>query len=217
MRHLFLLLAFLAAPALAETVRLSPNGVNATLSFDERLAAHPAFDAFLREDAIAFAEDAGFDGARAFALEDRATRVDAGYASVLRRSETDYGGALPAVFVEALVWSGAAADFARLDAFFDDGPSQDEALIAISRHLRETIRKRVWGGRIAPAFEPLVSQATNPDAAVLSNFTLEPNGAVAFHYSPKEVAPLDRGAISILVPRDVFAAWLNREGRAAMR
>lgn len=217
MRFLLIVLCLAAAPAAAETLRLSPNGAPATLSLADGLTAHPAFAAFLKEDAVAYAEDAGADGARSFKLEDRVTRATADAASVLRRTETDLGARNPAIFVEALVWGVRENDFIRLDAFFDAGAPRDEALTAISQHLRETAGRRIWGGKPPAAYNTLLWQATNPDPAVLANFTIEPNGALAFHYSPKEIAPYEKGPISILTPPRVFEAFLNERGRAALR
>ncbi|MEM8751454.1 MAG: RsiV family protein [Pseudomonadota bacterium] len=205
-----------AAPAWAETISLKTSSGPATLVLSDALGAHPRFATFLREDAREIALDYETENARRIRVEDQATYVDGTYASVFRRIEADLGGAAGAnVYVEGLVWDGGAEDFLRLDDLFDAGEARDEALIALSRHLREGIRTQVWGGRIAKDYEPLVEQATSPDAAVLSNFTLKPGAAgLTFHYSPFEVAPYARGAIAVDAPTAVFAKWLNRKGQS---
>jgi hypothetical protein len=204
----------LALPLAAETVteRLGATEVTTTLA---RLPGHPSFQAFLQEDGAAIADDYAADNARTVQIEDRVTQKGPRFASVLRRIQADLGGAHPNTYLEALVWDDSTQDFVRLDAFFDPGAPRDEALIVISRYLRETIRTKVWSGKIDPIFLPLVEQATNPDPAVMSNFTLEASG-LAFHFSPYEVAPYSAGPISILVPRREFAAWLNTTGSAAL-
>ncbi|MEL7088530.1 MAG: hypothetical protein AAGL98_08860, partial [Planctomycetota bacterium] len=59
------LVAASGVAATAETIRISPNGAPATIVLDDEIAAHPDFAAFLREDAIAYAEDAAADDAGA--------------------------------------------------------------------------------------------------------------------------------------------------------
>ena len=65
----------------------------------------------------------------------------------------------------------------------------------------------------------MVEQATSPDVAVLSNFTLArgtvPGKAagLTFHFSPKEIAPQGR-AQALTIPLSPFAKWLNADGRA---
>ena len=134
----------------------------------------------------------------------------------LERGAADLGAARRYTQIEALTWDEAANDFIRLDHFFDLGRRRDEALIAISHHVREAIKNAVWRGSVSAAYQPLVLQATNPDPAVLANFTIE-GDALAFHYSPREIAPLDVGAPVVRTPLSVFAAWLNANGRAAFR
>lgn len=208
-----MLLVLTALPAATITDQRGGTTIQMTLA---DLPGHPSFQSFLREDAAAIADDYAVEGARRVDVVERITQSDARFASVLRRIEADIGGKEPNIYVEASVWDDSAADFVRLDALFDAGTSRDEALIVISRHLRETIRKRVWNGKINPAYLPLVEQATNPDPAVMANFTLE-NGGIAFHYSPYEIAPYAVGPVSILVPKSLFGTWLNGTGRAAIR
>ncbi|MEM7546152.1 MAG: RsiV family protein [Pseudomonadota bacterium] len=209
------MLAFMTAPLGAETITEQRGSTAVELELAD-LAAHPGFAAFLRDDAMAIADDYAAENARSVRVIDRITRTDGRFASVLRRSEADLGKPVANIYVEALVWDGNAEDLIRLDAFFDVGEPRDEALILISRHLRQMIGARVWGGKVDIAYVPLVEQATNPDPAVMANFTLEPGG-LAFHYSPFEIAPLKAGQVSILVPKDIFAPWLNETGRRALR
>lgn len=218
MRLPLIFAAVLAAlPASAEIVNKSVGGMNARFDFADGLAGFNTIDTFLRLDAIETAEDYAAEDARGFRLTDRATRRDERYVSVVRRTEADLGGAHPNVYVTAFAWDAEARDFIRLDHFFEPGAARDEALIAISHHLRSEIRKGIWGGKPAPAFLPLIEQATNPDAAVLSNFTMNGATGLTFHYSPYEIAPYAKGAIAIDVPAGVFSAWLNDEGREAFR
>lgn len=215
---LCLTLTTLHAPAAgAETVNEKIGSTEATFRFADAVAAYPALDVFLRSDARTAAANVAAEGARRFEINDQAAIAGGRYVSVLRRTEADLGGAHPNAYVEALVWDGATRDFVRLDAFFDAGEPRDEALIAISHHLREAIAAEVWRSEIPPAFEPLVMQATNPDAVVLSNFTISSAGELAFHYSPYEIAPYAKGAVSLAVPDFVFAPWLNETGRAVFR
>lgn len=207
----------LAGPATAETVRDRVGQTEITLNFADAVAAYPEFDAFLRADARTAAQNLAAEGAPRFSVTDQAAVRAGRYVSVLRRWEEDLGGAHPHTRLEALVWDAAAKDFARLDDFFDAGEPRDEALIAISHYLRETIKADVWRGSPPIEFEPLIAQATNPDAVVLSNFTISSAGGLAFHYSPYEVAPYARGAISIELPTTVFGPWLNETGRLVFR
>lgn len=202
-------------PSSAETVT-EQRGKTAIRLELASVPPHSEFARFLREDAAAIADDYVAEEARAVVVTERVTKIGQRFASVLRTSEADLGATNRNIYLEALVWDGATSDFVRLDTFFDAGEPRDEGLILISRHLREVIRTRVWGGKVEPLYLPLVEQATNPDPAVLSNFTLE-IGGLAFHYSPFEVAPYEKGPISILVPRDIYAAWLNEAGKAALR
>lgn len=206
-----------APPAAAETARETIGATEVAYSYADAVAAWPEFDAFLREDAETAARNVAGEGARRVAIVDQAAVRGGRYVSVLRRTEADLGGASPNIQLEALVWDGAAKDLVRLDAFFDAGAPRDEALIAISHHLREAIKADLWAGKVPIEFEPLVMQATNPDAVVLSNFTISSAGILAFHYSPYEVAPYDKGPVSIEVPGHVFAPWLNAAGRAAFQ
>ena len=218
MRLPLIFAAVLAAlPASAEVVNKSVGGMKARFDFADGLAGFNTIDTFLRLDAMETAEDYAAEKALGFRLTDRATRRDGRYVSVLRRTEADIGGAQPNIYVTAFAWDTATQDFIRLDHFFDPGAARDEALIAISHHLRTQIRQRIWGGKPAPAFLPLIEQATNPDAAVLSNFTMNGAAGLTFHYSPYEVAPYARGAIAVDVPTSVFSAWLNAQGREAFR
>ncbi len=210
-----LLVASATLPVAAEAIADRRGGADVRMTLAD-LPAHPAFEAFLRDDADAIANNYAADNAREVIVEERITRADARFASVLRRTMADLGGAHPNTYLEALVWDASVADFIRLDAFFDAGAPRDEALITISRHLREVIRKRVWNGTIDPIFLPLVEQATNPDPAVMANFTLE-DGGIAFHYSPYEVAPYAAGPVSIMVPVAVFSQWMNGTGQIAIR
>lgn len=211
---LLVLPLLIAGPAPAETLKITTARGVAELRLSDDLDDHRAFARFLREDGREIVYDYDAEQAMRIRVEDSATYVDARFATVLRRIEADLGGKGPNIYVEGIGWDGAAEDFLRLDAFFAPGAPRDEALIAISRHLREAIRTRVWGGTVATDYEPLVAQATSPDVAVLSNFTIRPGAdGLTFHYSPFEVAPYARGPIAIDAPTAIFAKWLNRDGR----
>lgn len=211
MRIVALLLSVsLALPAAAEVLTRQIGETAARLELADGLP--PAFAAFMRDDAGAAAEDYATEGASRVEVTDRVVHRGPRFTSMVRRTEAALGGANPFVTVEALTWDAASEDFARLDTFFDAGEARDEALIAIAHAVREGLRRDVWGGQIAPAYLPLVEQASVPDASVLANFTLSPSG-LAFHFSPREVAPYAQGAIAVAVPKSAFAAWLNETGR----
>lgn len=219
MRLLSIAAAIIAAftlSAAAETIRSTQGGTPIEITLSDGLSAYPLFRTFLRSDAEAAASDLAAEGARRVSVSDEAVFARGRFASVRREITADLGGAQPYRQIEGLTWDRDAQDFVRLDAFFDAGQQRDDALIAISHHLRETIKLRVWGGGVAGPYQPLVLQATNPDAAVLSNFTLS-RGGLAFHYSPREIAPLSRGAPTVTTPLSIFSAFLNAEGRAAFR
>lgn len=224
--HLIAAALWLAAlPAGAETLTSSTGRLDARLALSDALAAHPRLSGFLRAEALAIRDDyADYAAAEAGAgrwrvvVEDSATFVSPAYASVLRRVEIDTGAARD-VFVEPLTWDAGAGDFIRLDAFFDAGEARDEALIAISRHVREAIRTEIWGGAVEGVWGPIVAQATMPDAAVMANFTLTETGGgraagLRFHFNPEEVAPGARKVRAVDAPAAVFAEWLNQRGRA---
>ncbi|MEM7525751.1 MAG: RsiV family protein [Pseudomonadota bacterium] len=218
MRALIAVLAVLALPASAEVLNLSKGGTSATITLADEAASFPALAAFLRTDAEAVVSDYADEGAARVTVRDRATYRDDRFASILRRSEADIGGQTANVYTEGLVWDAAVEDFIRLGAFFDEGEPRDEALTALSVHVREAIRTRVWGGKVSSQYVPLVDQATSPDLAVMSNFTILPGGGgVLFHYSPYEVAPQNKGAVEIAAPTSVFAPWLNETGRRLFR
>ncbi|MEO1611889.1 MAG: RsiV family protein [Pseudomonadota bacterium] len=205
-----------ASGASAETIRYSEGGTVAEIALSDAVAAYPTLTLFLRDDAEAAVADLAAEGARSVAVRDRATAAGGRFASIRREVTADLGAASDYRQIEALTWDREAQDFARLDAFFDAGSARDEALIAISHHLREAIKAQVWGGTIDAVFQPLVLQATNPDPAVLANFTLDGRG-LTFHFSPREIAPLAKGAPSISVPLSLFAPFLNGTGREAFR
>lgn len=225
MRHFLALCVFaLALPALAETLRTDDGRVAAVIQLSDSLSAHPALSAFLRDEALAIREDAALtaeeDGKTGWVVEiaDDAKLVTPAYASVLR-TVTIRTGNFGSQTVEALNWDAAAQDFFRLDRFFDEGTMREEALIAIAFRLKVGIAENIWGRKPPPEWTPLVEQATSPDVAVLSNFTLAP-GAVpgkaaglTFHFSPKEVAPAGRSQ-ALTIPLSLFEGWLNEEGRA---
>ena len=216
MRFAIFALILMTTPAMAETITRTEAGTAVEIRLSDDLAAFPAFAAFLRSDAEAVVGDFVAEGAGRVGVRDRAVRRNARFASVLREVVADIGGAAPYRRIEAMTWDRAAQDFVRLDAFFDRGEARDEALIAISHHLREAISARVWAGAVDAAYKPLVLQATNPDPAVLSNFVLSDEG-LAFYYSPREIAPLAKGAPAISAPLALFRAWLNPTGLAAFR
>lgn len=210
--------ALLPSSASAESVVTRVGETPAALTFADGLSAYPDFDAFLRDDAQAAAEDYALEDAKSFKLVDRITHDDGRYVSVLRRTEADLGALRPNVYVEGLAWDGEAKDFVRLDAFFDRGEARDDALIAISHAIREAIRYKVWDGLISEAYKPLVAQATSPDPAVLANFTFAKGGrGLVFHFSPREVAPYEKGAAAVPVPKSVFAEHLNEAGEKVFK
>lgn len=225
MRHfiVFCLIAF-ALPAGAETLRADGGRVASVVTLSDDLAAHPTFAAFLRDEAVAIREDATLtaeeDGKSGWIVEikDNARLTTPAYASVLR-TVTMRQGNFGSQTVEALNWDAAAQDFFRLDRFFAEGQQREEALIAIAFRLKEGIAENIWGRKVAPTWNPMVEQATSPDVAVLSNFTLAPGTApgkaagLTFHFSPKEIAPAGR-AQALTIPLSLFQQWLNADGQA---
>ncbi len=178
MRRALILLAFAALPASAAD-----------------LSGFPGFAGFLEAEAAGARTD--FPGAE---IRDDVRFADRGYASVLRIIEA---GRMS--FVEAQTWDAEGP--VRLDRFFAAGVALDEALAAISAHLRAELTFR-FGRRTREA-------ATAPDVAVLSNFTILPGAAgLAFHFGPGEVGPATAGVVTVEAPKAVFGAWLNGAGRA---
>ena len=225
MRHfLVLCLLALALPAAAETLRTDDGRVATVIELSDALAAHSGFSAFLREEALAIREDAALtaeeDGKAGWKVEitDTAWLTTPAFASVLR-TVTMRKGNFGSQTVEALNWDAAANDFFRLDRFFDAGTQHEEALIAIAFRLKEGIAENIWGRKVPPEWNPLVEQATSPDVAVLSNFTLAPGSApgkaagLTFHFSPKEIAPAGRAQV-LTIPLSLFRQWLNADGQA---
>lgn len=225
MRHfLTLCLIALALPAAAEMLRADDGRVASVVELSDDLAAHPDFAAFLREEALAIREDATLtaveDDRSGWTVEifDRADLVTPAYASV-RRSVTIRQGNFGSQTIEALNWDAASQDFFRLDRFLDEGEKREEALIAIAFRLKVGIAEDIWGRKVPPEWNPMVEQATSPDVAVLSNFTLAPGTApgkaagLTFHFSPKEISPQGR-AQALTIPLSLFEGWLNAEGRA---
>lgn len=225
MRHfLALCLIALALPGAAETLRADDGRVASVLMLSDDLAAHPSFAGFLREEALAIREDATLtaeeDGKSGWIVEvaDAAKLVTPAYASILR-TVTMRQGKFGSQTVEALNWDAAAQDFFRLDRFFAEGQHREEALIAIAFRLKEGIAKTIWGQKVPPTWNPMVEQATSPDIAVLSNFTLAPGTApgkaagLTFHFSPKEIAPAGKSQ-ALTIPLSLFATWLNADGKA---
>jgi len=225
MRHfLILCLIAFAVPAAAETLRADDGRVASVVELSGDLAPYPVFAAFLRDEALAIREDAGLtaqeDGTTGWIVEisDTAKLVTPTYASLLRTvtmRQGDFGSRT----VEALNWDVAAQDFFRLDRFFAEGQPREEALIAIAFRLKEGIAENIWGRKVPPTWNPMVEQATSPDVAVLSNFTLAPGTApgkaagLTFHFSPKEIAPAGK-AQALTIPLSLFQQWLNADGRA---
>lgn len=225
MRHyLTAFLIVFALPALAETMRTDDGRVKTVIQLDEGLEAHPGLAAFLRDEALAIREDAALtaeeDGKSGWTVEiaDDAKLVAPAYASVLR-TITMRQGDFGTQSVEALNWDAAAGDFFRLDRFFDPGQMREEALIAIAFRLKVGIAENIWGRKVPSDWNPLVEQATSPDVAVLSNFTLAPGtvpgkaAGLTFHFSPKEVSPQGRSQ-ALTIPLSLFVKWLNADGRA---
>ena len=224
MRHfLALILIVVALPSLAETMRTDDGRVNTVIQLGEGLQTHPGFAAFLRDEALAIRDDAALtaaeDGESGWIVEiiDDARLVTPAYASVLR-SVTMRTGNFGSISLEALNWDAAAQDFFRLDRFFDAGQPREEALIAIAFRLKVGIAENIWGRKVPPEWNPMVEQATSPDVAVLSNFTLAPGtvpgkaAGLTFHFSPKEIAPAGR-VQALTIPLSLFEGWLNAEGR----
>lgn len=231
MRHFFgpapaLLAALLtlAPPLAAETLTTDDGRVTAVISLSDALDPHPSFATFLREEALAIREDAALTAAEddrsgwTVEITDSPSLVTAAYASVLRKVTMRQGN-FGSQTVEALNWNSGAQDFFRLDQFFDAGQPREDALIAIAFRLKEGIAKNIWGRKVPPDWNPMVEQATSPDLAVLSNFTLAPSdipgkaAGLTFHFSPKEIAPAGRSQ-ALTIPLSLFSQWLNAEGRA---
>lgn len=225
MRHFifFCLIAF-ALPAAAETLRADDGRVASVITLSDELTAYPAFAAFLRDEALAIREDATLiaedDGKSGWVLEiaDEAKVTTPAFASALR-TVTMRQGNFGSQTVEALNWDTEAQDFFRLDRFFAEGKQREEALIAIAFRLKEGIAENIWGRKVPPNWNPMVEQATSPDVAVLSNFTLAPGTApgkaagLTFHFSPKEIAPAGKSQ-ALTIPLSLFKQWLNADGRA---
>lgn len=217
------LIAF-ALPAAAEVLRDDDGRVTSVITLSDELTTHPELAGFLRDEALAIREDAALtakeDGKSGWTVEiaDRAKLITPAYASILR-TVTMRQGNFGSQTVEALNWDAGAQDFFRLDRFFAEGPQREEALIAIAFRLKEGIAENIWGRKVPPTWNPMVEQATSPDVAVLSNFTLAPGTApgkaagLTFHFSPKEIAPAGR-AQALTIPLSLFAQWLNADGRA---
>lgn len=211
MRYLIVAL-FLALPAFAQT-----GGLTTKIELAKRLS-HPEFASFLKVEADDIREEYAAEATGAatwrLTIRDKIQFHSSDYAAVLRRIEarTD----VTELWVSPYVWS-AAEGFVRLDHFFSEGEARDEALILISHKLREGIRQKVWSGNIAGPWRERVAQATNPDVAVLANYTLakgtKPGQAagITFHFNPGEIAP--DGPIALTLPQTLFAEWLNGEGR----
>lgn len=225
MRHfLALCLIAFALPAAAEVLRADDGRVTSVVTLSDDLAAHPEFAGFLRDEALAIREDAALtakeEGKAGWIVEitDTAKLVTPAYASILR-TVTIRQGNFGSQTVEALNWDRNAQDFFRLDRFFSEGQQREEALIAIAFRLKEGIAENIWGRKVPPTWNPMVEQATSPDVAVLSNFTLAPGTApgkaagLTFHFSPKEIAPAGR-AQALTIPLSLFEGWLNPDGRA---
>ena len=225
MRHfLILCLIAVAPPVQAEMLRTNDGRVATVIELSDSLAPHPALSAFLRDEALAIREEAMLtaaeDGASGWTLEitDSVSLATPAFASVLR-SVTMRQGNFGSTTVEALNWDAEAQDFIRLDRFFDEGRMREEALIAIAFRLKVDIAETIWGRKPPPDWSPLVEQATSPDVAVLSNFTLARGTApgkaagLTFHFSPKEISPAGRPQ-ALTIPRSLFQVWLNADGRA---
>ncbi len=225
MRHfLALFLIAIALPSAAETLRADDGRVASVLTLSDELAAHPGFAGFLRDEALAIREDMSLtaeeDGKSGWIVEikDDARLTTPAYASVLR-SVVMRQGNFGTKTLEALNWDAAAQDFFRLDRFFAEGQQREEALIAIAFRLKEGIAEDIWGRKVPPEWNPMVEQATSPDVAVLSNFTLAPGTApgkaagLTFHFSPKEIAPAGKSQ-ALTIPLSLFQQWLNADGRA---
>lgn len=225
MRHfLALCLITLALPSAAETLRADDGRVASVMQLSDDLTAFPIFAAFLRDEALAIREDAALtaeeDGKSGWVVEisDDARLITPAHASVLR-TVTMRQGNFGTQTLEALNWDAAAQDFFRLDRFFTEGQQREEALIAIAFRLKEGIAEDIWGRKVPPEWNPMVEQATSPDVAVLSNFTLAPGTApgkaagLTFHFSPKEISPAGKSQ-ALTIPLSLFQQWLNANGRA---
>jgi len=225
MRHfLALCLIALALPSAAETLRADDGRVSSVIHLSDAATGHPGFATFLRDEALAIREDAALTAAEdnrsgwTVEITDRADLVTDSYASVLR-SVTMRQGNFGSQTIEALNWDAQAQDFFRLDKFFDEGEPREDALIAIAFRLKEGIAETIWGRKVPPEWNPLVEQATSPDVAVLSNFTLAPGtipgkaAGLTFHFSPKEIAPAGKPQ-ALTIPLSFFTRWLNADGRA---
>lgn len=225
MRHfLALCLIALALPSAAETLRADDGRVSSVIQLSDAATGHPGFATFLRDEALAIREDAALTAAEddrsgwTVEITDRADLVTDSYASVLR-SVTMRQGNFGSQTIEALNWDAQAQDFFRLDKFFDEGEPREDALIAIAFRLKEGIAETIWGRKVPPEWNPLVEQATSPDVAVLSNFTLAPGtipgkaAGLTFHFSPKEIASAGKPQ-ALTIPLSLFTRWLNADGRA---
>ena len=225
MRHfLALCLIALALPSAAETLRADDGRVSSVIQLSDTAAGHPGFATFLRDEALAIREDTALTAAEddrsgwTVEITDRADLVTDSYASVLR-SVIMRQGNFGSQTIEALNWDAQAQDFFRLDKFFDEGEPREDALIAIAFRLKEGIAETIWGRKVPPEWNPLVEQATSPDVAVLSNFTLAPGtipgkaAGLTFHFSPKEIAPAGKPQ-ALTIPLRLFTRWLNADGRA---
>lgn len=168
----------------------------------DAIPGFPAFSAFLAAERAGARADLEAAGALPVTITDEPRGSLSGYASNLRTIRA--GGAL---ILEAATWGSEGP--VRLDRFFGPGPALDEALIALSAHLLARL-DAAFGP--APAFGAR-AQATAPDLAVLSHFTLMPGGeGLAFHFAPGEAAPEAAGPVEIRARTPVFAAHLNPEG-----
>lgn len=232
---LVLLPVFSGAPGAeaeaAETrYALDGDGLSTEIRLAPEADAAPALGDLLRSEALALAEEFRLDRAdTSGAAGERRWRVtvtdEARYASprfisVRRAISADTGGAHPALWYETLTWDAAAGDFIRLDALFPEGAARDEALIALSALIRGQLAERLWNGRPPPDWRARLLAATAPDAAVLSNFTLEraagpgPGsgaGGLAFHFAPYDVAPYAAGPVTVTAPQALFRQWLSPE------
>ena len=226
MRHFSALAICLIAalPVSAETLRTDDGRVTTVVQLSDDLSAHPGFATFLRDEALAIREDATLtaleDDKTGWIVEvtDKAGLITPAYASVLR-TVTMRTGNFGSQTLEALNWNAKADDFFRLDQFFAEGQMREEALIAIAFRLKVGIAENIWGRKVPPEWNPMVEQATSPDVAVLSNFTLARGTApgkaagLTFHFSPKEISPEGRSQ-ALTIPLSLFEGWLNAEGRA---
>ena len=223
MRRLFAaaLVCLTATSAAAQSGRFeAPNFIG---DFTVATTGVAGFDAFLADEAAAIRatmEEIAIDGGGKIqtTLKDVETFRGGGYFSILRSIETRRAGD-GAALVEPMVWSESAGDLASLDAWFTPGAARDEALSTIAIALRRGVAVNVWGGRVPNAWALKVREATEPDGAILSNFTLAAGdqagkaAGLSFHYAPGEVSDSGR-AVTLTLPHDRFARWLNGAGRA---